>query len=228
MHRNLFRSTAATLLWPLLAIASSATFAAAGGPGPYNTGVDTAGAPLASNAIDPHYSIVNSSVFGPAAYAKHGADGPPITLGTWLLDAAGPSSSWLVPDLDFFFVDVPGVTDDISYRTTFDLTGYSLVNASITGAWAADDTGLRMRLNGVLVPDIAVAQYDLWTDFSITGGFQNGINTLEFDTRSTQNPTGLRVEMTSVFQPVPEPATWLICALGLAVLLQARRSEQRA
>lgn len=225
MNRHLFRATAATLLWPLLAATSSATLAAANGPGPFNTGVNAVGAALASNTIDPHYSIVNSTVFGPAAYAKHDADGPPITPGTWLLDADGPTSSWLVPDLDFFFIDVPGITDTITYRTTFDLTGVSPGDFRISGRWAADDSGLGMRLNGVLVPGIAIAQNDIWTPFDITGGFQNGINTLEFDTRSTQAPTGLRVEMTST---VPEPATWLMCGLGLAVLLQARRSGVRA
>jgi hypothetical protein len=225
MNRSLSQISAAALLWPVLAVTSSTTFAAATGPGPFNTGVDAAGAPLASNAIDPHYSIVNSPVFGPAAYAKHDADGVPITPGTWLLDGPNAQSSWLVPDLNFFFIDVPGVTDNITYRTTFDLTGYLPSPGLITGRWAADDTGLRIRLNGVEVPGISLAQYDLWTDFSITSGFQNGINTLEFDTRSTQNPTGLRVEMTSVFPPVPEPATWALCALGLAVLLQVRRAR---
>jgi hypothetical protein len=222
MNRTIFVCTASALLGPLL-LASSGTFAAASGPGPFNTGVNAAGAPLASNAIDPHYSIVNSTVFGPAAYAKHDADGPPITPGTWLVDGPNAASSWLVPDLNFFFIDVPGVTDNITYRTTFDLTGFAPNSFSINGRWAADDSGLRMRLNGVLVPGIAVAQYDLWTNFAISSGFQNGINTLEFDTRSTQNPTGLRVEMTSA---VPEPGTWLMCVLGLAALhLRQRRAK---
>lgn len=203
------------------ALLGLAAMAAHAGPGPYNTGVDNNGVPLASNAIDPHYGIVNSPVFGPAAFIKHESDGPPINPGGWLPD--NTLSSWLVPSTDFFFGDVPGVTDNITYRTTFDLTGYSLVGGSISGKWAADDTGLAIRVNGMVVPGFGVAQNNQWALFSIDGGFVPGLNVLEFDTRSTVNPTGLRVEMNSIFAPVPEPATWLMCLAGIAGLLQARR-----
>jgi hypothetical protein len=76
---------------------------------------------------------------------------------------------------------------------------------------------------------VVVAQYDRWTAFDINAGFIAGINTLEFDTLSTQNPTGLRVEFNNIFQPVPvpvpvpEPATWALAIAGLAGVLLARR-----
>lgn len=214
------RFARAALLPAVLALSS---WAAAAAPVLFNTGVDAAGTPLSGNAIDPHYSIVNSAAFGPAAYAVRSADAPTlITPGGWLLDNA--QSSWLVPVVGVFFTDVPGVTDNITYRTSFDLTGYDAASALINGLWATDDTGLEIRLNGVAVPGAGVAQFDAWTAFAINGGFLAGINTLEFDTRSTASPTGLRVEMTAQFTPihrVPEPGSLALAALALAVVSRA-------
>ncbi len=199
----------------------AAPLAASAGPGPYNTGLDAAGAVLASNAVDPHYQITRPALFGPT-YAKHDADGPPLNAGGWLLDAQGSGSAWLVPSPDFFFGDVPGVTDLITWRTSFDLSGYDFASGHINGRWAADDSGLQIRLNGVSLAGVAVAQHDLWTAFSISGGFVAGVNVLEFDTYSTLNPTGLRVEFESVFAPVPEPGTWALWAGGLLALAWRR------
>jgi len=198
----------------------------------YNTGVDDAGNPIASNAVDSHYQITGSGVFGPNAYAKHDGDGYPIQAGVWLLDDG--VSSWIVPSTNFFFGDQAGVTDRMTYRLRFDLTGYLPASGTVTGRWAVDDTGLDMRLNGVSVPGATgnnQPNYAAWSNFTISSGFIDGINTLEFDTESTLNPTGLRVEFTSVvFQPVPEPGTGAMLIAGLLavgvwrVRQQARRS----
>jgi hypothetical protein len=201
------------------------SWSASAAPILFNTGVDAAGMPLSGSAVDPHYTIVNPAAlaaFGPAAYAVRSADAPTVIMpGVWLADNA--QSSWLVPVPGVFFTDVPGVTDDITYRTTFDLTGYDYTSAGIDGQWAADDRGMEIRLNGVAgrLPDRSVS-YDNWTRFIINGGFVAGLNTLEFDTRSTVSPTGLRVEMTGRFEPignaVPEPGSFALAALALVAL----------
>lgn len=191
--------------------------ALAANPGPFGTGLDDSGARLAQDAVDPHYQIVGSPAFGLAAYAK--LTGAPIANGAWIDDST--ASSWLVPAVDFFFLDQPGLTDSITYRTTFDLGAFSAPGWRIDGRWAADDSGLTIRLNGVVVPAVAVAQADRWTDFHIASGILPGLNTLEFTTFSTLSPTGLRVEMTTT--AVPEPTTWLLLAAGLGLVALRRR-----
>ena len=218
------RTFAAPVTSLLLAL-SVHTPAQAAGPVLHNTGTG-----LVSNDVDPHYTIVGSPVFGPNAYVKTEADGPPISAGGWLLDS--PASAWLAPSTRFDFGDIPGITDDITYQTSFDLSGFQTSGGSITGRWAADDTGLEIRLNGVAVPGLALARYDDWTPFTITSGFVDGLNTLSFSTRSTLNPTGLRVEFTaSEFIPaVPEPGSWALMFSGLLAVggLARRRTHAQA
>lgn len=186
-------------------------------PGPYNTGVDDAGAPLASYAVDPHYQIVSPAVFGPA-YAFHDADGAPLggpPAGSWVADGLAGASSWITPSAALYITDAPdGSTDRITYRTTFDLSAYSAPAWQISGRWSADDGGVAIRLNGVALSGFTVPDYTGWQAFTITQGIGPGVNVLEFDTLSTQSPTGLRVEMLT--SAVPEPGAWALWLAGLA------------
>jgi hypothetical protein len=200
-------------------------------PGPYNTGVDDAGAPLASDAVDPHYQIVSPAVFG-AAYAFHDADGAPLggpPAGSWVADSLAGASSWITPSASLYIVDAPdGSTDRITYRTRFDLSAFSAPAWKISGRWSADDGGVAIRLNGVALTGFSVPDYSGWQAFEITQGILPGANVLEFDTFSTQSPTGLRVEMLT--SAVPEPGTWLLwlAGLGCAGCLRGRRSANIA
>ena len=192
--------------------------AAANGLGPFNTGVNASGAQLAQDAVDPHYQIVGSAVFGPSAFAKR--TGSPIDNSAWINDST--ASTWLVPAVDFFFPDQPALTDSITYRTEFDLSASPAPGWRIDGRWAADDSGLTIKLNGVAVAGLGVAQADQWRNFSIASGILPGLNTLEFTTFSTLSPTGLRVEMLTT--AVPEPGTWALWMAGLmGVAVVARR-----
>lgn len=194
-------------------------------PGPYNTGVDDAGAPLASHAVDPHYQIVSPAVFGPA-YAFHDADGAPMggpaLGGSWVADGLAGASSWITPSDTLYITDAPdGSTDRITYRTRFDLSAYSAPAWKISGRWSADDGGVAIRLNGVALTGFTVPDHTGWQAFEISSGILPGLNVLEFDTLSTQSPTGLRVEMLT--SAVPEPGAWALMLGGLLLVGQAGR-----
>ncbi len=213
-----FRLFAPLVISTLLLSSWGSAWAAPAGPGPFNTGVNASGAQLAQDAVDPHYQIIGSAVFGPSAFAKR--TGSPIDNNAWINNST--ASTWLVPAVDFFFPDQPGLTDSITYRTEFDLSATPAPGWRIDGRWAADDSGLTIKLNGVAVAGLGVAQADQWRNFSIAGGILPGLNTLEFTTFSTLSPTGLRVEMLTT--AVPEPGTWALLIAGLmGVALKARR-----
>lgn len=201
----------------LLAALLLAGSASAQVSGLFNTGVDAAGNPLAGYQADPHYLIVGHPVFG-TAYASRAADGPPISDGAWLPDTA--LSSWINPVVGTGFTDQPGITDALRYETHFQVQAGFEGQVQLSGRWAADDSGLRLWLNGVQVAGVPVAQADAWQAFTISSGFVAGDNVLAFDTLSTQSPTGLRVEVTAV----PEPGGLaLMLAGGLLVLHRVRR-----
>lgn len=202
----------------LAALLLTAGTASAQVSGLFNTGVNATGAPLSGYAVDPHYAIVGSAVFS-SAYASRAADGPPISTNAWLPDTA--LSSWINPAVGTGFTDQPGMTDALRYETRFTVQPGSEGWVQLAGRWAADDSGLRIWLNGVQVAGVPVAQADAWHAFSITQGFVAGDNVLAFDTLSTVSPTGLRVEVSAV----PEPATvGLVLAGGLLLALRLRRS----
>lgn len=158
----------------------------------FNTGVDGAGAVLEGGAVDPHYTLLESAestLPGPdAIVATHIADGywvPQSDVSKWI--APSPNQSY------------PGATPcnasgTYVYRTSFDLTGYDPDSLTITGGWAADNSGTDIRLNGVGL-NLPAGSYSPLTTFTIEGGFLPGANTLDFVVADIGCPNGLRVEL---------------------------------
>src|SRR5207253_1804367 len=112
---------------------------------------------------DPHYTVTPGS--GPFVI------GNPAAV-PWVGNTA--TSQWITPARDTRAGPGP-----FTYTTTFDLAGFDPATAQITGLWSSDNEGT-MFLNGNLV---AVDPFPGWTSlvpFSITSGFQPGINTLTF------------------------------------------------
>ena len=113
----------------------------------YNTGVDESGRPLADDTRgDPHYRL--SAVPYPAAsdvivFRGVGADGE-APIGPW----AGNDdlSAWIAPDEPD--ARSAATIGEYYYTTSFDLTGFDPSTAVIYGAWAADDIGAEVILNG--------------------------------------------------------------------------------
>ncbi len=169
----------------------------------FNTGVNSSGVPLADGTIgDPHYTLVSvPSGSTTAIRVRTSAGGYPVN-GAWLGDDT--LSAWIGPDNDPYD---NGPAGDYDYRTTFDLTGYSPATASITGEWAVDDDGVSILLNGVSTgnSDTIANAYATFQSFSITSGFQAGLNTLDFIVQNAYAPTGLRVEATLKATALPPP-----------------------
>jgi len=112
----------------------------------------------------------------------------------WISDTS--TAQWIGPDSggDEIAADAVGVYD---YRESFDLTGFSLGTVVIGGFYATDNSGY-IQLNGVTVGP-ASSTYTSLTPFSLTSGFKQGINTLDFFVTNAPggypNPTGLFVEV---------------------------------
>lgn len=151
------------------------------------------------------------------------------------------SSSWLILGGDQQ-TNYSSATDSVvTWSLNFDLTGYDVATASITGRWATDNSGV-LLLNGQAISTIEGNGYTGWTNFSsISRYFTTGVNTLSFVVtdyaNSVYNYTGVRVEFASAIanavprnnptaSPVPEPQTYAMMIAGLAALgfLARRRS----
>ena len=76
--------------------------------------------------------------------------------------------------------DNNGPAGDYTYRLTFDLSAFDPENVFIEGAWATDNLGTDLLLNGASTGLRNDAQFTSITSFRIEEGFVEGINTLEF------------------------------------------------
>lgn len=191
----------------------------------YNTGVNASHAVLTDSTIgDPHYSLI--AVPGGTSTIRiiTSAGGFPIPPYT----GDNAASRWIGPNND---ADLNGPVGSYTYRTTFDLTGFDLSTAVITGGWSTDNNGLDILINGTsLGYTTSFTQFSAGLSaFSVTNGFVSGINTLDFLVFNGGGPTALRVEMTGTADPVrdvPEPATLALFGLSLAGLAATRRRKQ--
>ena len=190
----------------------------------FNTGVNTGGTTLSDNSVDPHYTV-DGFLTGPHAFATTSAQGYPV--GPWIGDNS--LSTWLSPT-----VSASGMPWAVyTYTTTFNLTGLDPLSAFISGQWAADDGGglSDIFLNGVST-GFSSGGFASWTAFSLSSGFQPGVNTLSFRVQNTGGgPTGVRVEMAGTANAVPDggPTVGLL-GLGLVGVetLRRRLAKRRA
>ena len=184
----------------------------------FSTGLSADGVALAGGEEDPHYTLVGGPQGEPGQQALAITNHP-----AWAFNDDGSGFIGLVE---------PGTSDlpdgTYTYSTTFDLAGMVPETAEILMSLIVDNEISDVRLNGVstgiqIVDEPAhLAQYFKYETsgtFLLDSGFQEGINTLEFDLLNPAiGPAGLRIEMSGSAVPVPEPS---VLALALAGLLAA-------
>ncbi len=186
-------------------------------PGLFVTGVDGSGNRLSAGAIDPHWSIVGANGQINALVVNNNG-GTCRLAGTWL--APSGNACWIWQNAD----GTPTNTT-LRFRTTFDLTGFDFGTALISGSWATDNTGINVYLNGVAtgntIPGASTANFGQTTSFSITSGFQAGVNTLDFDVQDVGVVGGFLVQSISgraTRVSVPEPTSLALVGVGMLVM----------
>jgi hypothetical protein len=224
-----FAAVAVALAFPGLARAATISTL-------FNTGVDSTHTVLPDGTIgDPHYTL--TSVPGGTTDIRIRS-----TAGGYPYPPTGPyfvgdqtKSLWIGPN------NAPTLNSPVgeyTYQTTFDLSAYNYLTASISGLWSTDNQGLHIYLNGIdiLAAPTSAQQYKLgFAAFNLpTADLLPHLNTLQFVVRNMQgnphslNPEALRVELTGTADlTIPEPASLAVFgtfgALGLVGLGWRRR-----
>ncbi len=191
-------------------------------PGVFGTGVGADGSLLPAAAVDPHWILsysVDPLYPGPNAIVVN--DGWPIMAGVWCLN--GPNSKWIAPWADQSTTGGnPG--GEYIYQTSVDLSGYDITSVHLAGAWATDNSGTDVKLNG-LSTGLTCPGFNVLTPFGITNGLLAGVNTLDFtvanatNTDLTPNPTALRVDLRALLSILPPAPKLQISRYGNTVAI---------
>lgn len=184
-----------------------------------NTGIGAAGNGLA----DPNWVVRQDS--DPFVNAYRTAT-PGFPFGSWMANSL--VSMWVSPSASYpnSGSDAGGLWE---FQTSFDLTGFILSTVSIQFRLATDNRFDGYQVNGgsIIVPGAhaSFTSFSPWYTVDTTGLAQ-GVNTLTFLVynvpQASGNPAGLRVEFNAEGTQVPEPATFALIGLGLALIGRKR------
>ena len=218
---------------------------AAAAPIILRTGVDSSNAVMAPGSIDTAWQIsiddkatyTDSKVLYPLKNPSDPFSGGQICCGmeTVANTAAWVSDPSVVPDNGN---TAWGISQDVWLKRSFDLTGYDLSTVSLNAIWRIADFSFGLYLNGNLLAGTNTGNTPKWavdTPLLIPAGgglFVNGINTLELRGQSVNSGwdgfwfDGAVDGRVTDTNPVPEPATLSLLALGSSVLAVRRRRRR--
>ncbi|MFO1088660.1 MAG: hypothetical protein U1E46_03660 [Hyphomicrobiales bacterium] len=213
----------------------------------YGTGLASDGTLLAKGAVDPHYTTQreDSVTTGTASVINFAgvfpnAQFPGANPADWDCNGTGINCNWVANGPNSQWIGITGeelgLPENIAvtFTTTFDLTGFDPASAIINGAWATDDRGLEVKLNGVAVPGLTLLQndntvLDQLNPFSITTGFVQGVNTLQFTIKNLFVGGGFRTDLSGTANVIPlPPAAYLFSGGLLALISFGRRRQTRS
>jgi hypothetical protein len=175
----------------------------------YKTGESTTGTALPIGTTDPNFSLISAPAGVPLTAITSSPDSFWIgntTTADWISPSSNGSTSWPVGTYD--------------YQTSFNLTGLDPATAQLSGQWTSDNNAC-IDLNGVNTGSCSpFGGFDSLLSFSITTGFQSGVNTLDFVVTNGGGPTGLFAEIsgmaTVLGSTVPEPSfRWPLLGMSL-------------
>jgi len=214
----------------VVATAAAAAPAVAGPitiPGLFNTGVNSSGNAIAPDATDTHWTIVTSPAQANTTGAPNYYNGSAVarSISRWTFYTPDtPTAQWIVSPNSEADPTVPadphvsGAAGNYVYQTTFTMPT-EFYDASITGNWACDNLQIKILLNSNETTITSPTGWGTFTTFSLTSGFQSGVNTLEFvvyNDPGTQepNPTGTFISLSGVYV-VPEPSMTTLATIGI-------------
>ena len=159
----------------------------------FSSGVGTNGAVVNVNTRDPHYFTVFA------------AQGVANTNSLVILN----NPAWMANDTESRWLGVATGTANVAagrynFLTRFSLTGFLPETARLSLGLAADDRCTNVFLNGV-AKDISFVGFAAFSTFTLTNGFVEGTNTLEFRTLNdgtAANPGGFRASLSGTAQVV--------------------------
>ncbi len=171
----------------------------------FGTGEDASGAFLPEGAVDQNYTITSYP----------GVVGAPLPA---YVEDLSPNPFWpgTVSSGSTLYPDVAG-TGWYTYTTRFNLAAYDPADITLTGYWAADDAMDGVYLNGVRATGTVYQWgWPAWQDFTMSSGFQTGLNTLSFVVDQADNYWDyIHVSDMTLTTSVPEPSAILLFGLGL-------------